>query len=80
MEGGNMPMSWVLGAKTNQGVILSLIHTIQVGKIIQISSGGSPNKPNNRVHLGSNLRDSTKGHMHPHNPKHNLPKPNQVRP
>ncbi|CAN6566295.1 unnamed protein product [Malus baccata var. baccata] len=52
-------------------------HVNEVRKNIQISSEGSPNKPNNKEHLGSNLRDSTKGRMHPHNPKHNLPNPNQ---
>ncbi|KAM1523150.1 hypothetical protein TB1_012566 [Malus domestica] len=40
----------------------------------------SPNKTNNKVHIGSNLQDSTKDHTHPHNPKHNLPNPNQVPP
>ncbi|CAN6552448.1 unnamed protein product [Malus baccata var. baccata] len=59
-------------------MIRSQIHTIQVGEIIQISNGGSPNKPNNKVHSDSNLRDSIKGRMHPHNPKHNLPKITQL--
>ncbi|XP_068304260.1 uncharacterized protein [Pyrus communis] len=58
-------------------MIHSLIPTIPVGEIIQISNGGSPNNPNNKAHLGSNLRDSTKGRMHPHHPKHNLHNPNQ---
>ncbi|CAN6716327.1 unnamed protein product [Malus baccata var. baccata] len=48
--------------------------SIQVGEIFQISNGGSPNKPKNKVHSGSNLWDSIKGRMHPHNPKHNLSK------
>ncbi|CAN6587627.1 unnamed protein product [Malus baccata var. baccata] len=69
---------WVLGVKTNQGMICSRIHTIQVGEIIQISNGGSPNKPNNKVHSDSNLQDSIKGRMDPHNPKHNLPKITQL--
>ncbi|KAM2301561.1 hypothetical protein FF1_032294 [Malus domestica] len=50
-----------------------------VGETIQISSGGSPNNPNNKEALGSNLRASIPSNTHQHKPHNNLPKTPQVR-
>ncbi|KAM2292995.1 hypothetical protein ACFXTI_027664 [Malus domestica] len=77
MEGGRPSMPWVLGSHINKEVIPSLIPTIPVGEIIQTSNGENPNKANNKAHLGNNRRVSIKSRLHPHNLKHNLPKPIQ---
>ncbi|CAN6725282.1 unnamed protein product [Malus baccata var. baccata] len=45
-----------------------------VRETIQISSGGSPNNPNNKEALGSNLRASIPSNTHQHKPHNNLPK------
>ncbi|CAN6562637.1 unnamed protein product [Malus baccata var. baccata] len=45
-----------------------------VGETIQISSGGSPNNPNNKEALGSNLRASIPSNTYQHKPHNNLPK------
>ncbi|CAN6583893.1 unnamed protein product [Malus baccata var. baccata] len=77
MEGGKPSMPWDLATNTNRGMTPFLILTIPVGEIIRISNGENPNKPNNKLHLGNNPRVSIKSHWHPHNLKHNLPKPIQ---
>ncbi|CAN6687122.1 unnamed protein product [Malus baccata var. baccata] len=46
----------------------------EVRETIQISSGGSPNNPNNKEALGSNLRASIPSNTHQHKPHNNLPK------
>ncbi|CAN6573110.1 unnamed protein product [Malus baccata var. baccata] len=74
MVDGKAPMQLNFKATTNQGTIHILIRTIQVGETIQISSGGSPNNPNNKEALGSNLRASIPSNTHQHKPHNNLPK------
>ncbi|CAN6687747.1 unnamed protein product [Malus baccata var. baccata] len=62
---------------TSQGTIHILIRTIQVGETIQISSGWSPNNPNNKEALGSNLRASIPSNTHQQKTHNNLPKTSQ---
>ncbi|CAN6576847.1 unnamed protein product [Malus baccata var. baccata] len=50
----------------------------EVGETIQISGGGSPNNPNNKEALGSNLRASIPSNTHQHKPHNNLPKTPQA--
>ncbi|CAN6566363.1 unnamed protein product [Malus baccata var. baccata] len=46
----------------------------EVGETIQISGGGSPNNPNNKEALGSNVRASIPSNTHQHKPHNKLPK------
>ncbi|XP_070667515.1 uncharacterized protein [Malus domestica] len=77
MEGGNLQMLWVMGIKTNQGVIPSPIHTIQDGVTTPISDGEMHHNMANKVD-SDNPRVSFRGQRH-HNHllKHNHPKPTQ---
>ncbi|CAN6707339.1 unnamed protein product [Malus baccata var. baccata] len=78
MEGGNRPMLWVMGIKTNLGVILSPIHTIKDGVTTPISDGETHHNMANKVD-SDNPRVSFQGQWH-HNHliKHNHPKPIQL--
>ncbi|MCK8414400.1 hypothetical protein LXA37_17940, partial [Erwinia amylovora] len=73
-----VPMQLDFKAKTIQGTIHILICTIQVGETIQILGGRSPNNPNNKEALGSNLRASIPSNTHQHKPHNNLPNIPQV--
>ncbi|CAN6560179.1 unnamed protein product [Malus baccata var. baccata] len=78
MEGGNLPMLWVMGIKTNQGVIFSPTHTIRDGVITPISDGEMHHNMANKVD-SDNPRVSFQGQWH-HNHlfKHNHPKSTQL--
>ncbi|KAM2604976.1 hypothetical protein TB2_033831 [Malus domestica] len=71
----NEPMPWAINSKTSHRVIHSLIPTIRGGKIIQISSGGSLNNPNNKEDIDNHFLGSIKGHSY----HHNLPNKTQFR-
>ncbi|CAN6687766.1 unnamed protein product [Malus baccata var. baccata] len=78
MEGGNRPMLWVMEIKTNQGVILSPVHTIRDGVTTPISDGEMHHNMANKVD-SDNPRVSFQGQWH-HNHllQHNHLKPTQL--
>ncbi|CAN6695169.1 unnamed protein product [Malus baccata var. baccata] len=78
MAGGNLPMLWVMGIKTNQGGILSPTHTIRDGLTTPISDGERHHNMANKVD-SDNPRVSFQGQWH-HNHllRHNHPKPTQL--
>ncbi|CAN6567589.1 unnamed protein product [Malus baccata var. baccata] len=72
MEGGNLPMPWVLGAKVSHETIHTSTLTIRGGEIIPISSGESHNNLPNKGDFGKHHLECFKGRMHHHKSHHNL--------
>ncbi|CAN6707341.1 unnamed protein product [Malus baccata var. baccata] len=71
-------MLWIMGIKTNQGVILSPIHTIRDGVTTPISDGEMHHNMANKVDSDNPRVSFQVQWHHNHLLRHNHPKPTQL--